>query len=68
MRSRTSAKNPLAVFDVDGVLFRRGILPALTRRLVNQEAFAERVQDELSEDYYAWIDIGSSHPPAAASN
>jgi hypothetical protein len=53
MRSGTSAKNPLAVFDVDGTLFRWGILPALTRRLVNEEAFAERVQDELSEDYYA---------------
>ena len=52
---------PLAVFDVDGTLFRRGLLPALTRRLVNEEVFPERVREELSEDYYAWVERRGSY-------
>src|SRR5918998_1232050 len=47
--SQPSAKEePLAVFDVDGTLFRRGLLPALTRRLVDEGVFSERVREELS--------------------
>ena len=53
--SKPSAEQPLAVFDVDGTLFRRGLLPALTRRLVDEGVFSERVREELSEDYYAWV-------------
>src|ERR671914_2178560 len=56
MESEPSAKEPLAVFDVDGTLFRRGLLPALTRRLVNEGIFSERVREELSRDYYAWVE------------
>jgi HAD superfamily hydrolase (TIGR01490 family) len=59
--SEPSAKEPLAVFDVDGTLFRRGLLPALTRRLVNEGVFSERVREELSEDYYAWVERRGSY-------
>jgi HAD superfamily hydrolase (TIGR01490 family) len=59
--SEPSAKEPLAVFDVDGTLFRRGLLPALTRRLVNEEIFPERVREELSQDYYAWVERRGSY-------
>jgi HAD superfamily phosphoserine phosphatase-like hydrolase len=59
--SRASAEGPLAVFDVDGTLFRRGLLPALTRRLVNEGVFSERVREELSEDYYAWVERRGSY-------
>ena len=59
--SRPSAREPLAVFDVDGTLFRRGLLPALTRRLVNEEVFPERVREELSQDYYAWVERRGSY-------
>lgn len=52
---------PLAVFDVDGTLFRRGLLPALTRRLVNEGVFGERVREELSRDYYAWVERRGSY-------
>ena len=51
----------MAVFDVDGTLFRRGLLPALTRRLVHEEVFPERVREELSEDYYAWVERRGSY-------
>ena len=61
MESNASVKEPLAVFDVDGTLFRRGLLPALTRRLVNEEVFPERVREELSEDYYAWVERRGSY-------
>ena len=50
IRGRPSVKGFLAVFDVDGTLFRRGLLPALTRRLVNEGVFSERVREELSRD------------------
>ena len=59
--SRASAGEQLAVFDVDGTLFRRGLLPALTRRLVNEGVFSERVREELSEDYYAWVERRGSY-------
>ena|SRR5215207_8873255 len=61
MESNASLKDPLAVFDVDGTLFRRGLLPALTRRLVDEEVFPERVREELSEDYYAWVERRGSY-------
>jgi phosphoserine phosphatase len=61
MESDASLKEPLAVFDVDGTLFRGGLLPALTRRLVNEEVFPERVREELSEDYYAWVERRGSY-------
>jgi HAD superfamily hydrolase (TIGR01490 family) len=59
--SESTPKEPLAVFDVDGTLFRRGLLPALTRRLVNEKIFPERVREELSEDYYAWVERRGSY-------
>ena len=59
--SETSAREPLAVFDVDGTLFRRGLLPALTRRLVDEGVFSERVREELSRDYYAWVERRGSY-------
>src|SRR3990170_4724915 len=61
MQGEVSATEPLAVFDVDGTLFRRGLLPALTRRLVNEGVFSERVREELSEDYYAWVERRGSY-------
>jgi HAD superfamily hydrolase (TIGR01490 family) len=59
--SEPSAREPLAVFDVDGTLFRRGLLPALTRRLVDEGVFSERVREELSRDYYAWVERRGSY-------
>jgi len=59
--SEPPVRAPLAVFDVDGTLFRRGLLPALTRRLVEEGVFSERVREELSEDYYAWVERRGSY-------
>ena len=61
VESEPSAREPLAVFDVDGTLFRRGLLPALTRRLVDEGIFSERVREELSRDYYAWVERRGSY-------
>ncbi len=57
----SAREEPLAVFDVDGTLFRRGLLPALTRRLVDEGVFSERVREELSRDYYAWVERRGSY-------
>ena len=61
MESYASVKEPLAVFDVHGTLFRRGLLPAITRGLVNEEVSPERVREELSEDYCAWVERRGSY-------
>jgi HAD superfamily hydrolase (TIGR01490 family) len=61
VETKASTKDSLAVFDVDGTLFRRGLLPALTRRLVNEGVFSERVREELSQDYYAWVERRGSY-------
>ena len=61
MQGEALTIEPLAVFDVDGTLFRRGLLPALTRRLVDEGVFPERGREELSEDYYAWVDRRGSY-------
>jgi HAD superfamily hydrolase (TIGR01490 family) len=61
VKTESSTKDSLAVFDVDGTLFRRGLLPALTRRLVNEGIFSERVREELSRDYYAWVERRGSY-------
>lgn len=61
VKTEPSTKDSLAVFDVDGTLFRRGLLPALTRRLVNEGIFSERVREELSRDYYAWVERRGSY-------
>ncbi len=60
-REPSAGEAPLAVFDVDGTLFRRGLLPALTRRLVEEEIFSEGVREELSRDYYAWVERRGSY-------
>jgi HAD superfamily phosphoserine phosphatase-like hydrolase len=60
-RDESSLRKPLAVFDVDGTLFRRGLLPELTRRLVDEGVFSERVREELSRDYYAWVERRGSY-------
>jgi HAD superfamily hydrolase (TIGR01490 family) len=61
VKTEPSTKDSLAVFDVDGTLFRRGLLPALTRRLVNEGIYSERVREELSRDYYAWVERRGSY-------
>jgi HAD superfamily hydrolase (TIGR01490 family) len=61
VNTKSSTKDPLAVFDVDGTLFRRGLLPALTRRLVDEGVISERVREELSRDYYAWVERRGSY-------
>ena len=60
-RDESSSGRPLAVFDVDGTLFRRGLLAELTRRLVDEGVFSERVREELSRDYYAWVERRGSY-------
>jgi HAD superfamily phosphoserine phosphatase-like hydrolase len=59
--SEPSTRKPLAIFDVDGTLFRRGLLPELTRRLVDEGIFFDRVREELSRDYYAWVERRGSY-------
>ncbi len=59
--SEPSTRKLLAIFDVDGTLFRRGLLPELTRRLVDEGIFFDRVREELSRDYYAWVERRGSY-------
>ena len=45
----------LAVFDIDGTLFRSSLLIELTNALVDKKIFPEKAKDEIEKDYIAWL-------------
>jgi len=45
----------LAVFDVDGTIFRSSLLIELTNALVDKKNFPEKAKDEIEKDYIAWL-------------
>lgn len=48
-------KKKLAVFDIDGTLFRSSLLIELTKVLVARKVFSVKVEKEIEKDYKAWL-------------
>lgn len=48
-------KRKLAVFDIDGTLFRSSLLIELTNLLVTKKIFPERAHKEMESDYKNWL-------------
>ncbi len=48
-------KKRLAVFDIDGTLFRSSLLIELTNALVSKNIFPKEANDEIEKDYKAWV-------------
>lgn len=47
-------KRPVAVFDIDGTIFRSSLLLELSKRLIQDGIFPRRVQDEFEADRIRW--------------
>lgn len=54
-------KQPLAIFDIDGTLFRSSLAVELIYELVNQKIFSRQAQKEIQTDYIAWVNRQDSY-------
>ena len=51
----------LAVFDIDGTMFRSSLLIELVERMVDEGLFPQRVRSIYSEEYQKWLDRRGSY-------
>ena len=49
-------KKPVAVFDIDGTIFRSSLLIELVERLVEREVFPASARDMYAEEWRLWLD------------
>lgn len=54
-------KNRLAIFDIDGTIFRSSLVIELSHALVNAKIFPSSTQREISKEYSAWLDRKGSY-------
>lgn len=52
---RVTQKRKVAVFDIDGTIFRSSLQRELIMSLVRYGVFPEIVKKELEQDYFAWV-------------
>lgn len=48
-------KKRLAVFDVDGTIFRSSLVIELVNELIKSDIFPKKVEKEIEKDYVAWL-------------
>jgi HAD superfamily hydrolase (TIGR01490 family) len=51
----------LAIFDIDGTIFRSSLLIELSHALVNAKIFPSSARKEISKEYLAWLDRKGSY-------
>lgn len=51
----------VAIFDIDGTIFRSSLLIELMEALIDNELFPESVRKEYEEKYYKWLDRKGSY-------
>jgi HAD superfamily hydrolase (TIGR01490 family) len=54
-------KNNLAVFDIDGTIFRSSLIIELVNLLAEKNIFPKRLNKEIEEDYVAWANRQGSY-------
>ncbi|MEK7596093.1 MAG: HAD family phosphatase [Patescibacteria group bacterium] len=54
-------KRKLAIFDIDGTLFRSSLLIELVNSLVENKIFPEAAKEAMDKDYFAWINREGSY-------
>lgn len=54
-------KNNLAVFDIDGTIFRSSLIIELVNLLVERKVFPKGLNKEIEEDYVAWANRQGSY-------
>lgn len=50
------AERPVAVFDIDGTVFRSSLFLVLAERLIQEGIFPRETQEEFEEDRIKWLD------------
>ena len=56
MSTRNKKPLKLAIFDIDGTIFRSSLLIELINQLVLSGVFPARANKEIETDYLAWLD------------
>ena len=54
-------KQKIAVFDIDGTIFRSSLLIELTERMIEEGLFPQKVHSIYSEEYQKWLDRRGSY-------
>ncbi len=54
-------KKPLAIFDIDGTIFRSSLLIELNWKLIKEGIFPSVVKSRLDKHYFSWIDRRGSY-------
>lgn len=49
-----NTSKPIAVFDIDGTIFRSSLLVEITRAMIKVGAFPPEAEDEYKKEYVAW--------------
>lgn len=52
---KPSTKKKLAVFDIDGTLFRNSLLIELHWQLIKEGVLPKKVKEEVDDSYWAWV-------------
>ena len=55
-KAKSPAKRPVAVFDIDGTVFRASLLLELAKRLIQESIFPTEAQAEFEEERIKWLD------------
>ncbi len=55
-------KRRVAVFDIDGTIFRSSLLLVLAKRLIRSGVFPQQVQQEFEDDRLKWLDRKGDYP------
>ena len=54
-------KTKLAVFDIDGTIFRSSLVIELANKLVDKKIFPKGLNKEIEEEYIAWVNRQGSY-------
>lgn len=60
-RKKLDKNKPLAIFDIDGTIFRSSLLIELTKHLVKSGVFTSDAYDELKRKKLRWLDRQGSY-------
>lgn len=48
-------KSKIAVFDIDGTIFRKTLIIELMKSLVYWKIFPRKAKEEVKKEYFAWV-------------
>ena len=55
LTSFAQGKRKLAIFDIDGTIFRSSLVRELLNSLIREGVFSKSVEKEVEKDYLAWV-------------